>query len=111
MLTSNGYKLAPEYDLNDKFDLKKLGEQDFIKEGEHQIRIKIQWKLPEVSFTFPTDLDSFGDEGSLRKIMVNNYEVTDFAIEDLFLILSVYMAGTHWRNILWIFDLGELVRK
>lgn len=113
LLIANGYKLDEKYDINETLFIIKFDEYQFYKENKQdiKIKIKIRWKIPNLSFTFPTDWDNFLDEPNINNMLISNHEVSSFSFEDLILILSLQIAGNYWKRILWLFDIGEIIRN
>lgn len=111
LLISNGYKLNTKHNIKKDQYIKKFDEYRLYNENKENIKIKILWRIPEVTFGFSTDLSNIYDKNGLTNTTISNYEVPYFSFEDLILILSTHVAGDYWKHTLCVFDIGELIRN
>lgn len=109
ILVSLGYE--PKLKLTPKREIQYLEiqrEYQFINK-KSGVNVEIQWILPDLSLSFPTEPIFTMDETETAKI--NNYELSVFLKEDLLIILSLHTVTHLWGKLSRICDIAELIKN
>ena len=111
ILVSEGYE--PKLKLNKERELQYLKiqrEYQFIHK-EKGLSVEIQWNLPDLSLSFPTEPVFNMDQITTKLTKINNNKLSVFSDEDLLIILSLHTVTHLWGKLSWICDIAELVKN
>ena len=109
LLLSENYNLCLEFEhITDKFYLKTQREYALFN-NNNGIVTEIHWDFHGPFFYLPLESDFFCDD--LKIVNINDFKVSSFTPENLFIILCIHNAKHDWENLGWICDIHELIQN
>jgi hypothetical protein len=110
VLTENGYRL--ELPAGQPTPIAKLidTKKDFrFVSADRRVVVELHWRLAGKHFYFPYSLDQVW--ARLDQISFSGTPVLNISPEDLLVILCAHGSKHLWGRLLWICDIGELIRS
>jgi Uncharacterised nucleotidyltransferase len=109
-LTENGYKLELPPDESRPMPKLIKSKKDFrFVSDDQRVVVELHWRLAGRHFYFPYGLDQLWDR--LERISVSGTSVLNIPPEDLLVILCAHGSKHLWGRLLWVCDIGELIRS
>jgi hypothetical protein len=110
VLNANGYQM--ELPSGQSTPIAQLidSKKDFrFVSADRRVVVELHWRLAGKHFYFPYNLDQVWQR--LDKISFSGTPVLNISPEDLLVILCAHGSKHLWGRLLWICDIGELIRS